>query len=186
MSLNGTQRLVCLYVCVRIYVPRGVPRDLMLRSRMGRKSRSQATSLPPPLHNSCVWLLSGGFQKKKSLLLYFIVKNAEFFHQPNLTSAKDLTINVSEAVTFREREQCERWRCAMGNELNFLFCFSIVYFQLNEQCESLCVCVFVWDQISYCFPAEHRSYLNLQNALVASRCNGGRLKLLKLGIFHIK
>lgn len=125
-------------------------------------------------------------KKKKSLLLYFIVKNAEFFHQPNLTSAKDLTINVLEAVTFREREQCERWRCAMGNELNFLFCFSIVYFQLNEQCESLCVCVFVWDQISNCFPAEHRSYLNLQNALVASRCNGGRLKLLKLGIFHIK
>lgn len=76
MRLSGTQCLVCL--CVRIWVPRGVQRDLMLRSRMGRKSRiSRDPSHPSSsqqLHLTIEWRV-----QEKSLLLYFIVKNAGFF-----------------------------------------------------------------------------------------------------------
>lgn len=175
MRQSGTQRLVCLGVCVCICVPRGVQRDLMLRSRMGRKSRISRDPSHPSPSQQLRLTIEWQFSEKKSLLLYFIVQG--FFHQPTLTRAKDLTINVSEAVTFRGQEQCERWMCMMGNKLNFLFCFSVVSFQLNGQYELLCVCVFV---------REHQSHLNLQNVLVASRCNCGLLKLLELGVFNIQ
>lgn len=142
MRLSCTQRLVCLCVC--IWVPRGVRNDLMLRSRMGRKSRISRDPSHPSPSQQLRLTIEWRFQGKKVYTYISLLKMKFFFsHQPTLTRAKDLTINVSEAITFRGQEQCERWRCTMENKLNFLFCFSIVSFQISEQWGSLCVCMFV-------------------------------------------
>lgn len=190
VALNEPERYTTfsVSVCVCIYVSRGVRRDLMPRSRMGRKSRISRDLSPPSPSQQLRLTIEWRFWKKKSLLLYFIVKNAGFFHQPTLTRAKG------------SHHQCVRgwnlqgmrtmWKMEVRNgkrtklPVLFQYCFLLTQWAMWI---ALCMCVCL--RSSTKLPssrASHRSYLNLQNALVASRCNGGLLKLLELGIFHIQ
>lgn len=73
MRQSGTQRLVCLGVCVS--ASREGYRGIWCWGlAWEEKAESHATPLTPPLHNSCVWLLSGSFRKKKSTLIFHCSK----------------------------------------------------------------------------------------------------------------
>lgn len=118
---------VCLCLCVSS-VPRGA-KGLEAKVLHGKKKLN--LTRPPPFTTAALdyWVAVLG-KIKKNLYSYISLLKMLSFHQLHLANVKGLAINVSEAIVFGGREQCQRWRDAGGSqwETNKTSCFVSVLF----------------------------------------------------------
>ncbi len=124
VALNETERytLVSVSVCAYLSLERGTE-GFDAEVSHGKKKRNLTRPLSPLLFTTAAFDYWVAVFQEKKVCSYISLLKILLFHQPTLTRAKDLTVNVSEAVAFRGQEQCEDGGCPMGNKLNFLFLF---------------------------------------------------------------